>query len=41
MNHKDHYEKGCLQVLQTEVERYALLLGGVGIGVACIQVNMI
>jgi hypothetical protein len=35
-----NYKSGCLSVLQTDVENYAVLLGGVGIGVACIQVNL-
>lgn len=34
---RDHYGNGCLQILHNEIENYALLLGGVGIGVACIQ----
>ena len=33
------HHTGCLKLLQTEVENYALIIGGVGIGVACIQVN--
>jgi hypothetical protein len=40
MDSKDHYERGCLALLQDEIERYALILGGVGIGLACVQVNI-
>ena len=40
MRNGDHYEVGCLTVLQTEVEEFAVILGGVIIGVACIQVSM-
>lgn len=36
-NMHDSYQNGCLQIFQKEVENYALILGGVGIGVACIQ----
>jgi hypothetical protein len=35
-----HYEVGCLTVLQAKVEDFAVILGGVIIGVACIQVSM-
>ncbi|XP_069702991.1 CD63 antigen-like [Periplaneta americana] len=31
------YQQGCVSILRNEVQNYALLLGGVGIGVACIQ----
>ncbi|PSN47126.1 hypothetical protein C0J52_14495 [Blattella germanica] len=34
------YQEGCLPKLQKEMENYAILLGGVGIGVACIQVGV-
>lgn len=37
MGHNEHYEVGCLTVLQTKVEEFAVILGGVIIGVACIQ----
>ncbi|PNF34005.1 CD63 antigen [Cryptotermes secundus] len=38
MDSKDHYYKdGCLSILQNEIKHYALLLGGVGIGLACVQ----
>lgn len=37
MDTKGHYERGCLAVLQNEVQHYGLLLGGVGIGLACVQ----
>jgi hypothetical protein len=40
MGSRDHYDDGCLHILQNEVEHSALLLGGVGIGLACVQVNM-
>jgi len=36
----EHYEVGCLTVLQTKVEEFAVILVGVIIGVACIQVSM-
>ena len=36
----EHHEVGCLTVLQTKVEEFAVILGGVIIGVACIQVSM-
>jgi hypothetical protein len=39
MGSSEHYEVGCLTVLQTEVEDYAVILGGVIIAVACIQVS--
>ncbi|KDR06367.1 CD63 antigen [Zootermopsis nevadensis] len=39
-SNKDHYVDGCLSLLEDKVKHYALLLGGVGIGVAFIQVNM-
>jgi hypothetical protein len=35
-----YYDRGCLFILQNEVKDYALLLGGVGIGLACVQVNV-
>lgn len=37
VGNKEHYEVGCLTVLQTKVEEFAVILGGVIIGVACIQ----
>jgi len=37
---QEHYEVGCLTVLQNKVEDFAVILGGVIIGVACIQVSM-
>jgi hypothetical protein len=40
MGNKDHYEVGCLSVLQTNAEDFAVILGGVIIGVACIQVSI-
>jgi hypothetical protein len=40
MGTKEHYEVGCLTVLQSKVEDFAVILGGVIIGVACIQVSM-
>jgi hypothetical protein len=40
MGSKDHYLDGCLDILQNEIKHYALLLGGVGIGLACVQVNI-
>jgi hypothetical protein len=36
----DYYETGCLTALQKKVEEFAIILGGVIIGVACIQVSM-
>lgn len=40
LGNKEHYEVGCLIVLQSDVEDFAVILGGVIIGVACIQVSM-
>lgn len=40
LDNKEHYEVGCLIVLQSKVEDFAIILGGVIIGVACIQVSM-
>ncbi|KAJ9584116.1 hypothetical protein L9F63_021525, partial [Diploptera punctata] len=36
-NNEEAHKNGCLQLLQNEVENYALIIGGVAIGVACIQ----
>jgi hypothetical protein len=40
VGNNEHYEVGCLTVLQTKVEEFAVILVGVIIGVACIQVSM-
>jgi hypothetical protein len=36
----EYYKVGCLSALQTKVEEFAVILGGVVFGVACIQVSM-
>jgi len=33
------YEDGCMMILQSAIESNAMILGGVGIGIALIQVS--
>jgi hypothetical protein len=40
VGNNEHYEVGCLTVLLTKAEEFAVILLGVIIGVACIQVSM-